>query len=141
MKNLFAIVTISFLTISIAQSQTASLDNSLVDYELRSIENPTTKKLDMNSFVTIFNQVATRLQDDIYYPKSAFDYGVEGTVIIEFIYDGEVTNLKVVNSVGAGCDKVALKSLENFAKYFNECTELEITPTKLSIPFNFKLEM
>lgn len=50
------------------------------------------------------------LYSNLYYPKEAYDNGVEGMVVASFIVekDGKIIGAKIVRDIGAGCGREAL---------------------------------
>ncbi|PHN07169.1 energy transducer TonB [Flavilitoribacter nigricans] len=50
------------------------------------------------------------IQESIEYPELAYSHGHEGTVVVEFVVenDGRITQMKILRSVGLGCDEAAL---------------------------------
>ena len=72
------------------------------------------------------------------FPELAYEYGVEGTVYLQFTFDGEIKDLKVVKSVGAGCDEAALKAVKNFPKLYQEFGGENIAPIQITVPFKFE---
>ncbi len=74
----------------------------------------------------------------IIYPEEALKAGVEGTVIVEFEIDnnGAVQPLRVLKSLGYGCDEEALRvvGLLRYAKAKNRGVRLKTT-TKTTIRF------
>jgi TonB family protein len=59
------------------------------------------------------------LSDNIVYPVSASDSGVQGRVVIRFIVrsDGSVDDAQVVKSLNPECDKEALRAVEEMPKW------------------------
>ncbi len=59
------------------------------------------------------------LQQNIHYPKEALQNHQEGKVVINFIVekDGSVSNLKVLNSIGRGCDDEAFRVAKMMPKW------------------------
>jgi periplasmic protein TonB len=59
------------------------------------------------------------IKDNLVYPKEAKEKGVEGTVFASFIIekDGSVSSLKIIKSVGSGCDEEVLRVLNLMKKW------------------------
>ncbi len=57
------------------------------------------------------------LQRKITFPKKAVDAKVEGKVVVQFLIkkDGSVTNYKITESLGYGCDEVALEAVKSLS--------------------------
>lgn len=75
------------------------------------------------------------------YPRVAKNIGVEGTVYLEFIVDenGDMTNLKIIKGIGAGCDKEVMRIFQNPPKW--EPGKQRGRPVKVRkvMPIKFKL--
>lgn len=81
----------------------------------------------------------------IRYPAVAKEEGVEGTVLIEFLIDvdGRVTEVVIVEDIGAGCGEAARVAIENcvLGRTFLPGELMgEATPMVWRIPVKFKLE-
>ncbi len=91
------------------------------------IFNPNLK--DTSGVIYIFAQIESRpkpLLNDKYrnltnyiseilvYPETAKTAGIQGTVKLDFVIeeDGNTSNIRVVNSVGGGCDQEAIRILQ-----------------------------
>ncbi|MCF8303384.1 MAG: energy transducer TonB [Bacteroidales bacterium] len=59
------------------------------------------------------------LQKHLNYPAEAREIGLEGTVYIYFVVeiDGSLTNIKVMRSIGGGCDEEALRVVKKMPKW------------------------
>lgn len=142
MKKSFFLFALSLLTIVSVQSQDtfatintgAKIDlNKTLGNEISSIE------MDENKFRKIEKEVIEKLQNEVKYPELALQFEVEGTVLLQFTFDGEIKELKVVKSVGAGCDKAAIKALENFPKLYQEFGGENVDEIKIIVPFRFEI--
>lgn len=56
------------------------------------------------------------------YPKKAEESNIEGTVVVQFDIDSTCSfvNLKVVKSLGYGCDEEAVKALRNCKRIYSK---------------------
>lgn len=81
------------------------------------------------------------LMDNISYPKKARESGVEGTVYTTFIVepDGRITNIEILRGIGGGCDKEAIRILENMPRWEPGKIDGEAVRVKFNMPFRFKL--
>ena len=79
------------------------------------------------------------MQNEVEFPELAYEYGVEGTVLLQFTFDGEIKDVKVTKSVGAGCDKAAIKALENFPKLYKEMGGANVKAIRITVPFRFEI--
>ena len=77
----------------------------------------------------------------IKYPDSAVEEGVQGRVVVEFIIEksGEVSNVKIVNSVDERLDAEVLKVVKASPKWKAATIKGEPVRVKTSIPVEFRL--
>lgn len=75
------------------------------------------------------------------YPSQARRMGIQGKVFLNFVIDkeGNITSIKVIRGIGAGCDEAAIKALQSAPKW-NPGKQRGI-PVKvsMSLPITFKL--
>ncbi|MEM6735155.1 MAG: energy transducer TonB [Bacteroidota bacterium] len=59
------------------------------------------------------------LKENLKYPREARRNNITGRVFLEFVVeeDGSVTNIKVLRSLGYGCDKEAIRLLSETPKW------------------------
>jgi protein TonB len=59
------------------------------------------------------------IRENIQYPELAYSHGHEGTVLLEFIVDrkGAVDQIKVLKSIGLGCDKAAVAVFKKMPRW------------------------
>jgi len=64
-----------------------------------------------------YSYVTSQLKD--HYPASAIRMNIDGIVYVQFVIekDGSITNVHAVKGIGGGCDKLAIKVLENSPKW------------------------
>lgn len=81
------------------------------------------------------------LQAKIHYPDLARQAGIEGRVFVEFYVDehGNVRNAHVVRGIGGGCDKEALRVVEQ-AKFTPGMQRGRPVKVHYSLPIVFKLQ-
>lgn len=104
------------------------------------ISNSTTvEDFELIKFRKVEQQIIDELQQEISYPALAYDYQLEGTVYVSFIFDGKVKEAKVIKSVGGGCDEAALKALAKFPELYEKFGEAILNPIQITIPFRFNL--
>ena len=82
------------------------------------------------------------LAKNIQYPEAARNGGVEGRVGVEFVVneDGSISNVKVIHSIGAGCDEEAMRVIRSMPKWKpgrNNGVPVKVMFTQ---PISFKLE-
>lgn len=65
----------------------------------------------VGGFQSFYEYVAKNIQ----YPAQARRLSIEGMVFVQFVVekDGAITNIQVLKGIGAGCDKEAVRVLEN----------------------------
>ncbi len=82
------------------------------------------------------------LSQNITYPEIAKRSQVEGRVIISFIVsiDGNITEAKVIKSIGAGCDEEALRVVKNMPKWNPGKQNGNPVNVRVSIPIMFTLK-
>ena len=142
MKKSFLLFALSFLALVSIQAQTTfAIANNDAQVKLyTTVENDISpSEVEENKFRKVEKEVIVKLQSEVKFPELAYQFGVEGTVILQFIFDGEIKDLKVVKSVGAGCDKEAIKALENFPRLYKELGGEAVTAIKITVPFRFEM--
>lgn len=142
MKKSILFFALSFLTISSIQAQStiamADIDAQTSSYA--TVENDLSAvEIEENKFRKVENEVMAKLQSKIEYPELAYQFGVEGTVLLQFTFDGEIKDLKVTKSVGAGCDEAAIKALKNFPKIYKELGGENVEGIQITVPFRFEM--
>ena len=80
------------------------------------------------------------LYKNITYPASAKKAGVSGKVyLLAYINEnGDVDNVKIIKSLGMGCDEAAIKGVKS-TKFKPAVNNGMVVKAKLSIPVNFEL--
>lgn len=80
------------------------------------------------------------IQEEIKYPATAQEAGIEGRVLIQFIVDtsGSVMNPIVLRGIGGGCDEEAIRALKEM-KFKPGRQGGEVVPVKMTLPITFKL--
>ncbi len=75
------------------------------------------------------------------YPRQARKIGVEGNVLIEAVVekDGSITNATISKGIGAGCDKEALRVVNESPKWIAATTNGEPVRMKVVLPIQFRL--
>jgi protein TonB len=142
MKKSFLLFTLSLFTIiSIqAQSSFALANNDAKIDSYTSVKNDISLvEVEENKFRKVEKLVLEKMQSEVEFPELAYQFGVEGTVLLQFTFDGKIKDLKVLKSVGAGCDKAAIKALENFPKLYKEFGGENVEKIKITVPFRFEI--
>jgi len=141
MKNTILLIALSFITLVQIKAQTTlALVDTDMNYSTEIISNTTD---DTNVTFAKFKKVETavirQLQTEVKYPEIAYQYNVEGIVLIQFTFDGNVKDVKVIQSLGAGCDKAVLQAIQDFPKLYQEMGGEHIKPIKVTVPFVFEM--
>lgn len=79
---------------------------------------------------------------NIRYPGTAQRLGVEGRVHLKFVIDkdGSVTNIEVLQGIGAGCDKEAIRVLGLLPKFSPGKQRGKAVKVQMQLPVIFKLK-
>lgn len=90
-----------------------------------------------NNSINLAGFIAANLK----YPDAAIKQNVSGTVKLGFIVEthGKISNLTVLNSVGAGCNEEAIR-LVRLLKWMPGVRDNMAVRTRMSISINFSLE-
>lgn len=82
------------------------------------------------------------ISKNIKYPSQARKLGVEGKVFVRFIVDeqGEVTNLKIIRGIDAGCDAEVLRLMEKSPKWNPGKQRAKPVKVRMVIPIIFELK-
>ena len=78
---------------------------------------------------------------NLVYPEIAKRAGVEGKVILSFIVDknGNIVDVKVAKSIGAGCDEEAMRVLKIMSRWIPGKQNGNPVVTRMNLPVVFKL--
>ena len=78
---------------------------------------------------------------NLVYPEIAKRAGIEGKVILSFIVDknGNIVDVKVEKSIGAGCDEEAMRVLKIMSRWIPGKQNGNLVLTRINIPIVFKL--
>lgn len=82
------------------------------------------------------------LENNLNYPPGALESGVQGSVFVNFIVepDGHLSNVKVLRSLGSGCDEEAIRlvtSMPNWKPGKQRGTAVRVS---YILPIKFKLK-
>lgn len=86
-----------------------------------------------------YEYVAKKMQGK--YPAQARRMGIEGRVFVEFVVnrDGSLTDVKAIKGIGAGCDELAVKVVEEAPKWKPGKQRGKPVRQKMVLPIVFKL--
>lgn len=81
------------------------------------------------------------ITDNLRYPVVAQEMGVSGTVIINFVIDreGAITNIKVIRTIGSGCDEEAIRVLQKMPHWSPGRQGGKTVRVNYTVPFKFIL--
>lgn len=81
------------------------------------------------------------LGDNLVYPKSARENGIQGKVIVSFVVetDGSISEVKVVRSVNAVLDEEAARVVKAMPKWKPGMHNGEVVRVKYLLPISFSL--
>lgn len=96
---------------------------------------------DMPSFPGGDAALMKYLANNIKYPAIAKDAGIQGTVYVTFVVDekGNVTDVKVLRSIGGGCDEEAIRVVENMPKWKPGKQRGKPVKVQYNLPIRFTL--
>lgn len=109
--------------------------NSKLDNDVYTIvEETATPAGGMDKF---FEHVGAKLK----YPAQARRMGIEGRVFVEFIVqaDGSISDVKVKNGIGAGCDQEAMNVIKSSPKWIPGKNKGVPVKQRMVFPIVFKL--
>ena len=142
MKKSFLFLALSVFTLFSIQAQNIfAVASSDAPNTILKASNGETLAIEIeeNKFRKVEKEVLNKLQSEVEFPELVYEFGVEGTVLLQFTFDGEIKDLKVTKSVGAGCDKAAIKTLENFPKLYIEMGGGNMEAIQITVPFRFEI--
>ncbi|MEP3388702.1 MAG: TonB family protein [Reichenbachiella sp.] len=75
------------------------------------------------------------------YPTQARKDGIEGKVFVQFIVDetGQLTEVKSIKGIGAGCDAEAVRVMKSAAKWAPGLVDNKPVKVRMILPITFKL--
>ncbi|MFC5623211.1 energy transducer TonB [Algoriphagus winogradskyi] len=81
------------------------------------------------------------LGENLKYPESAKEKGVEGVVIVELLVktDGSIDNVSVVRGIGGGCDEEAMRVIQKSSNWTPGEKDGKPVNTVMKIPIKFAL--
>ncbi|MBL7857297.1 MAG: energy transducer TonB [Cyclobacteriaceae bacterium] len=107
-----------------------------VDEVFLVVEESATPKGGMAAF---YEYVGKKMQGK--YPAQARRMGIEGRVFVEFVVnrDGSIQDVKAIKGIGAGCDELAVKVVEEAPKWNPGKQRGKPVRQKMVLPIVFKL--
>ena len=124
MKRLFLIMFLAFLSVN-AYSQSDDEVYSLVE--------------EAAQFPGGQEEMMKFIQDNRQYPDEAKSQNLHGRVIVSFIVekDGSLSNVKVMRSLGSGCDEEAVRVINSMPKWKPGKNSGKEVRTKMLVPITF----
>lgn len=82
------------------------------------------------------------LSKNLVYPSFARKAGIEGKVVIKFVVDedGGITNVRVLNGIGGGCDEEATRVISDMPNWTPGYQNEEPVRVYFTIPITFRLK-
>jgi protein TonB len=81
------------------------------------------------------------IMDNLIYPKSAAEKGIQGRVVLRFVVkaDGTIDDVQVKRSVDPACDEEAVRVVKAMPKWMPGKEKGKAVAVYYSLPINFKL--
>ncbi len=81
------------------------------------------------------------LEKNLIYPKLAKEASLEGVVIVSFIVkkDGSIANIKILKSLGKGCDEEAIRLIKTMPKWIPGKQNGKAKESKMTLQIRFAL--
>ncbi|MFA6924227.1 MAG: energy transducer TonB [Bacteroidales bacterium] len=82
------------------------------------------------------------LQENVKYPQEAKNNGIQGKVYVTFVIDekGNVTDVRIIRSIGGGCDAEALRVIKLMPKWLPGKQSGKPVRVQYNMPIIFTLE-
>lgn len=82
------------------------------------------------------------LSDNVHYPVSASELGIEGRVTLRFVVGktGEISDVQVVRSLDPACDKEAIRAVKSMPKWVPGRQNGRNVPVYFTLPIKFQLQ-
>ncbi len=123
---------------AIAHDNSKSLSNSEEVVEVREIFKVVEEQPSYEGGMDAFYK---HVINEIRYPLEARNAGVEGTVDVQFVIerDGSLSNIKAMNSIGAGCDEEAVRVVKAATGFKAGSQRGRTVRVAMVMPISFKL--
>jgi protein TonB len=132
-------------------TETVEGNNNGTDVIVETVETPetnneVTEKIytwaeEMPKFPGGDSELMKFFSQNLVYPEIAKRAGIEGKVILSFIVDknGNIVDVKVAKSIGAGCDEEATRVLKIMSRWIPGKQNGNPVLTRINLPVVFKL--
>ena len=106
------------------------------------VEEPLTFVEEMPEFPGGMDAMMRFLWGNIRYPKTALELGIRGKIVLQYVIDinGEIRNVKVIRSLGGGCDEEAIRVVKLMPKWKPGRQNGKIVPVYFTLPIFFQLK-
>lgn len=104
-------------------------------------EKPLLAVEQMPEFPGGMNELSKFLSETLKYPNQAIQKGIHGVVVINFIVGktGAISNIKVLRSIGGGCDEEAVRVVRLMPKWKPGKQKGKAVPVLFTLPIKFAL--
>jgi TonB family protein len=87
----------------------------------------------------LYNYVMSEIQ----YPKEARVAGIQGLVQVQFVVEknGTLSNVRVIDGIGAGCDQEAIRVVKNASTFTPGSQRGKTVRVQMTMPILFKLDL
>jgi TonB family protein len=135
-KNLLSSIIAFLSVIQLAAQEEVLVDAEQMPYFIgcsKYNDNPDEKRTCSNENLIRF------ISNQLVYPGSAKEQGIEGTVYVSFVVDeeGNVVSPNVIRDIGGGCGEAALEILNNMPRWEPAIHEGEKVKVKLNLPIRY----
>ena len=81
------------------------------------------------------------IQENLKYPQSALEDGIQGRVYVNFVVekDGSISNVKVNRGIGGGCDEEAVRVVKAMPRWVPGVQRDQTVRVSYMMPIVFKL--
>jgi len=82
------------------------------------------------------------IKQNLQYPKKAAEMGISGKVVVRFCVDekGDITDIKIVRSIGGGCDEEAIRIIKKMGNWKPGKQNGKAVKTYFTLPISFSLK-
>jgi len=123
------------------QAQQPQVQPENMQHQIRIQETPQVQEASLSQVYIQehLEQLVKLLQENLYYPKSARQRGIEGAVVVKFILqqDATVSHIEVVSSKSGILSQAAITTIENLSGKFPKSDE-KLT---LEVPIHYNLQI
>ena len=136
-KQLLSISLGLLFVLSMSAQNNTSVSNSV---ELKK-DNPKKETAISSEMITReLNELTTYLANEIEYTELTRLYNLEGEMVVRIVFDGEIQNLEIINSLNPDLDKLVISKIENYARNWDNKGYENIPLLTFEIPFQFRLK-